>query len=121
MLGCGMSPEDHDRRLSASGFLPATQVHKAHQLSRRRADGSHVICSPNAILTMADTKQSNTDKASGKNWSRVANAYSAIIDETDATNPVGAACNQILDVVDATFPLTKPATSSIWAAARVQQ
>jgi len=48
-----------------------------------------------------------SDKPSGKNWSRVADAYSKIIDETDALNPVGAACKELKEVVENTLPWSK--------------
>ena len=50
---------------------------------------------------------SDPPKPSGENWSRVAKAYSSIIDENDPLNPAGAACRQILDVVDSTLPFSQ--------------
>ncbi|KAK5169630.1 uncharacterized protein LTR77_005607 [Saxophila tyrrhenica] len=46
----------------------------------------------------------NTDKPSGKNWTRVADAYVKVINENDLLNPVGAACSELFDVVDKTLP-----------------
>ena len=43
-------------------------------------------------------------KPSGENWSRAAKAYDSVLDVTDAFNPAGAACRQILNVVDNVLP-----------------